>query len=268
MKLKIFFVLILSPVVLLHSISRLDLSDPAGTVNKEFFLSFPNSGTNLTVGLLQALTKKPVRSTLGDPNKVSRHVNRLNLELDNSKLTLYRLHGKRKGQLAFLRSIDHNKNKLLLILRNPKECIVRHFEYSEKDFMNSVISESGGYKFFIENLKLFDSWGNQKTKLVIYYENLITNPRREMIKVLDFFEESHSNLDNIFTNLEGITGKILESYQTSRCVKKRARMFSGGNQSIYHSRNFSKENMQIVDEYISSTYPNLWNKYLKRYQTE
>ncbi len=250
---------------LYSEITRLDVEAPEKIIGKEFFLTYPRSGTNLTIGILQYLTRKPLRDTKNNLKLNLNAYNRLKLEIENEKNTLYRLHASLDWQKELLTKLQTKKNKLLFVLRNPKECIVRHCSYSEQQFLKSVIENQGGFAQYLFNLKIFDEW-NDRTKLLLYYEDILATPEVVAIKLLEFFDESDDYLESYISNLDEILAGILTSYQKQSVVNK----LKYSNKSIvpFHSKNFSRESMRIVDEHIISAYPNLWNKYLKRYQTE
>ncbi len=266
MKLTIFFFLILSPGFLRSSVSTIDLRNPGGAINKEFFLSFPKSGTNLALGLIQALTHKPYLAIQEKWTPSKENLNRANIDINTKKSPMFRTHGRHKKELVFLDRLDQNRNKLIMILRNPKECIVRFCKYSEEEFLSSVLNNKGGFPLFISNLQAFDSWKNNQTKLIVYYEDLIKNPRAFAITVLEFLGESQYLLEDVILDYEKISSKILSSYQSQ--WEKEKRLFSGGDQEIFHSRNFSKVNMKKIDSHLEEQYPILWSKYLHRYQTK
>ena len=120
----------------------------------QVLLTFPRSGTNLTLGVLQLLTHKPVESY--NPGF---EVNRLNLDLDQSKVPLWRAHS-----YSHIKHLDPNSNKLLMILRNYKECIVTHEKkmgkegFAAQELRSSVLKNSGGFRGYIDNLRFFDQW--------------------------------------------------------------------------------------------------------------
>lgn len=266
MKLKIFLFLILSPVVLLSSVSPLDFNNPKGVVNKEFFLSFPKSGTNLTLGLIQALTRKPYLAMQGTWSPSQENLNRVNLDINTEKSPIFRTHGKHIEELVFLDRLDQDKNKLIMILRNPKECIVRYCKYSEEKFLSSTLNNKGGFSLFISNLQAFDSWKNNETKLLIFYEDLIKNPRAFATTILEFLGESQHLLEDVILDYQRLSSEILASYQLQ--WKHEKKLFSGGEQEIFHSKGFSKTNMKKIDSHLMKQYPTLWKKYLYRYQTK
>lgn len=240
---------------------QLDIHSPEEIINSEFLLTFPISGTNLTIGSIQAITRKPVLLIKKQWRVSHPGVNRLELDLNFDKLVLYRTH---IGG-GFFDKINQDKNKLLVVLRNYKECIPRACQYSEAEFKHAVLSEEGGFCHYIRNLRCFDRWKNPDTKLLIYYEDLILDLRGNVEKILQFLGEDITQMDQVFEDEKSFREKLIQLYR-KQCPVKDA-WSSGGDKLIYHSRNFKNESLIEMDVHIQKNYPNLWKKYLKRYKT-
>jgi hypothetical protein len=67
--------------------------------------------------------------------------------------------------------------------------------------------------------------------------------------------------EDFFDNFEFYRNTIYESYHSEWGQLPK----SDGLSEIWHSKNFSKYTIETADNHIKNTYPNLWNKYLKRY---
>ncbi len=240
---------------------------------KIFFLSYMSSGTNLTTAMIQALTKREIAIIGGTPKKwvENNHsrlkaFNRLNLELDLSKPPIWRTHNTKGKKGDIIRNANQDKNKLVMVVRNPKECLVRQCRYSEKTLIKSVLTNTGGFAHFISNLQFFDDWSDENTKIIVYYEDLLDQPRTVAIKLLEFLEEDQRHLDFVFGDYEQFCEKVIKSYQSQ--TEERKNRSSGGNQKIFHSRKFSKRGMKKIDSHLRMNYPKLWDKYLARYETK
>ena len=233
--------------------------------SREVLLTYPKSGTNLTICTLQILTGKPARThaQLGTNNDLI-GTNRLKLNLDQTKTPLWRTH-----EASRIRNLDPNTSKLLFVIRNYKECIMKRqkenisLNFSPTQLRNCIVNSDAEFNHYIDNLNFYNSWPNDETKLIIYYEDLISQPRVEICKILDFFGEQDADVDGFFANYDYWAKRILDSY-----IKQRgAQHSSGGNKAIYHSKDFPISILQEIDQSVQVRYPVLWEKYLNRYET-
>jgi len=226
-------------------------------IGNEFLLTFPRSGTNLISCYLQALTGKPIHWIKQNDRRTSD--NRIHVPINYSKLVLWRDHGKHD-----LLIFNKNQNKLLFVLRNYKECISRHMASKEaitpEQLELAFLMKSDLVLQYINNIKMYDNW-DPENRLLINYEDLISNPVSEMRKVLEFFDEpvrSH-RLNSEF--LAAASKRALRSYQAQHGSH------SKGKDTLYHSKKLPNEVLLSVDSEIEASWPDLWEKYLMRYQT-
>lgn len=234
---------------------------PAEITNSTFFLGYPRSGNNWTMAILQILTHRPIKDIQFQKRKVySQVLSPLDLPIDSSRPMLYRTH----KVLPLLENADPSKNQLLFILRNFKECIVRECGYDPVQLENSILTESGGFKQYIDDLIFFDSgWKNETTKHLIYYEELISEPRQTIEKLLAFFDEKPSNLNDFFENFESWRQLVITKYSEVHTTMPS----SNGDKKVFHTKDFPPEALQKIDRYIETKYPELWNKYLSIYKS-
>lgn len=106
----------------LHSWKMPDLNYPETIEGQMILLTSPRSGTNLTVCSLQILTRRPLINFLlekiQNPHPV--YYNRINLELDETKPCFFSTH-----KTKYIKMISSKKNKLMLLIRNPIEMVMR-----------------------------------------------------------------------------------------------------------------------------------------------
>ena len=227
-------------------------------ISREVILTYPKSGTNLTICTIQILTRRPVEYY------TQAMTNRLQLELDRTKTPLWRSH-----EAKYIRNLDPNTSKLLLVIRNYKECIVRKVlqmddpSFTPSKLRNCVVNNEADFRQYMDNLSYYNAWPNDETKLIIYYEDLISQPRVEISKILDFFGEQDADVDGFFADYDTWMQKIMNSYKKQHGTQ----YSSGGNKEIYHSKNFPVSILQEIDQSIENRYPELWEKYLNRYRT-
>lgn len=225
--------------------------------DQHFFLTCPKSGTTMLACYVMGLVNKPCYSLFGN-----RLYNHLRLDLDYSKTYLYHTH-----TASDLKRVNSKKNKLLFILRNYKECMGRNtkrpqyiHKFGTEDAFISIFQDKNFIylKTYIANLMTFHDW-DPDNRLIVYYEDLIENPKKEMERVLIFFKEPILN-DIDSQVLEDIRCKSLTFYQ-----KKHGSITKGKNLSHY-SDALSDEAIVQIDESMKNSYPDLWKNYLSRYE--
>lgn len=225
----------------------------------DLLLTFPRSGTNWTIGVLQTLTKRPVRFLHKPTLKEHLGVNRLGFETDESLPVIYRTHTLYKG----IKELDQSQFRLLFTLRNYKECIVKEGKYDAEEFLEAFRSNNDLVEQYFDNLRFFDSgWSDPKTKHLLVYEEIISDPEKVVIDLLKFLGESLDGVPNFFENYEEWNQKMLSSYHEQH----KDRGPPSNNQPLFHSKSFPKEVVEEVDGLVQSRFPDLFEKYLKRYQ--
>ena len=237
-------------------LNRIDAPFASG---QHFLLTYARSGTNLTSCYLQYLTGKPIKFLFDKSTFLAE--NRLKVPLDYSKSILYRTHYPKD-----LKKINNRTNKLLYILRNCKECLYRH-NYKEfgspEEFRDLFTQNDVIVKEYMEGLEIFDNW-EPSMRLMIHYEDLLTDPLNTVATVLAFFDEPiPANLS--VELLKEISAKTLASYDKQH--KNVGGSHSKGEDLFYHTRKLPLDILREIDAAIESKYPALWNNYLKRYQS-
>jgi len=156
----------------------------------------------------------------------------------------------------------------IVIVRNYKECIPRQDgSYSKYDLniiktylQNNRPTDGDANNVFdyISILKHYDTLDDDK-RLMIYYEDLLTNPKEELTKVIEFFESLNipcNDVTEFFNNFESHSNASLGEYPATQ---------SRGKDLLFHSKNMDLNVKQEVDNYIKNNYEILWNRYLNRY---
>lgn len=147
----------------------------------------------------------------------------------------------------------YRKSKLILLLRNYRDVITRH--RSDQEGINKLLTEfhdaSNRNIFnYMENLIEFDNWPENK-RLLIYYEDLMETPKEAFNRAIDFLE-CESNLQKFYDNYDKVFSSSKKSY-TKR------------HESYYNNRNIIPINATEWDSCLKEKYPELFEKYLKRY---
>lgn len=115
-------------------------------------------------------------------------------------------------------SIKQNKgNKLALLHRDPLENIISYAvsgehpnqknlseDYLDK-FVNKTITNDNYtfnkyFRLYLENVNYYRQWNFEKT--VVSYENLMLNPKEELLKHCDFFGYTKERVEEFMVNIE------------------------------------------------------------------
>lgn len=227
--------------------------ETASKKTEAILLTYPRSGTNWTIGILQALCKRTVRWI---DNRGT--VNRLDFEIDESLPIVYRTHGVNQR----LVKLKQSSYSLIFTLRNFKECVIKETKYTAEEFVAGLLENDPQITKYFDNLEFFDSgWKNPETKHMIVYEEMIQNPQDTIISLLTFLGESLEKVPEFFEHYDEWNAEMLASYHRQH----RRKGPSSQNQPLFHSIDFSKESLIAMDKAVQERYPILWEKYLKRY---
>jgi len=183
-------------------------------------------------------------------------------EIDYSKPLITWSHNPK----SFLR-FQPKRDKLILLIRNYRECIIRRFGAKK---INRIIREinEGGYNghnspnCYFEILSFFDQWP-EENRLLIYYEDFMKKPKEILANALAFIGDDPAILEEFFENFDEHKAKSL-AWRNSRSAHLRP--VSNGKDLTYHTRRISKKNAKLFDNAVKERYPDLWKRYLTRYE--
>ncbi len=229
---------------------------------KNLMMCFPRSGNNLIRYTIEFLTKRP---TVGTPKLVPQN---------KDKEILDRSHNPEAKLPHILGSLKEGEEcKILLLLRNYKESIIRHasnlhkFNLNSldiKEFLNlkcwpSEFNSPSLKKSYCNTLRTFHNYkGN---KLLIYYEDLIKDYEKELRKIIEFFQlkkEAKEDIEEFFKYKKYHFQESIKHYAYNSITK--------GNHIIFHSKDLTKEQLRIYDrEILDCIGKDIYSKYLLRY---
>lgn len=209
-------------------------------------LSYPRSGNTWLRYCIEVLTKRPTmrEGYVEFHSEIGGRPLYLNMDInvDKSLPPVYKAH-----------YILQAKNMpLILLLRNPKECMLSH---------GANIKDPSCIKKIIDKLRFFESV--MKPKLLVSYEDLMLEPRKELLKVMQFLvrEPDLDLLDAFMEKYEEHSMRLADFYSTH--IKP---VITADKTLLnYHSKSLPKEELIEFDSALEVAYPKLWNKYLKRY---
>lgn len=158
-----------------------------------------------------------------------------------------------------------DKNNLLITpVRDYKECII---SYRAGHSIDKLVKHIGSFKpgvmNYIRPLEIHDSWPEER-RLMIYYEDLITEPYNSIYKLSDFIirEKVASNYagTNFIYKIHDHKKRCLSHYNGD-CQESK----SDGNHVDFHKNILSEKEKMEWDEAIKRIHPILFEKYLTRY---
>lgn len=163
---------------------------------------------------------------------------------------------------TFMRShnpgaIDQNeKNLLIVLVRDYKEV----FFHKLSNCSEKCYKENGRhFPSFIENyfdiLSFYDNW--EKDKVMVYYEDLITDPVAALTPIFEALEIIDSSLNDKIEATYRLSKEIFQIYPGSA--------YSRGKSLHFHSEKRSLELIKKMDAKVAVIYPDLFEKYLTQY---
>lgn len=237
--------------------------------NREIYLlSTPRSGTHWCLYCLCYLLDMKTMS-----NRGPLEVDLLQEFYSGDKPIIY--HGHNPKDLWIKKDGDQ-QDILIVILRNYRECLIRDhgttkkvldelqyqakFNWLDGDKAHALTNFANHY---INNLRCYDLW-NPATRLLIYYEDLILDPRATLENALDFFH---------IENKEYLLNKFMDEIDTHKkiCLNeydKRGGSRSKGKDLLYHTKYIGQRNAILIDNTVKSLFPYYFEKYLKRYKLD
>ncbi len=221
-------------------------------------LSFPRSGNTWVRYIAEFISKRPtchspIRFCVeGALNKKEVIGDKLDLGVDIKKRAILV-----KRHRFDYRWDDWSKHncRLVLLIRDYREAILRHAFASRKD--NNIKEINKCIEGYIHCLSSYDSFDGDK--MLLYYENIILNPRKEIERLAKFIGFNKSkNVDVLFSNFKHHKRASLNYYEPGT--------MTGGEPGRlnWHSQRANSKIINKIEIDIKSN--KLYNKYLKRYK--
>lgn len=230
---------------------------------KTFIFSYPGSANTWIRYCLEYLTQRPSFARFGPTSKKNPVDLPLglfaNFPIDMNKPPLEKVHSPEN-----IRDAKGKKEEdlLIFVLRNPKEVFVRNRPAKEiVDLINKGIFSSH-IDLYFRDLALFHVWPEDK-KILIYYEDLIAFPEKNLKNILEFLNEPlGETFAEFMSNYDQHKKKALSIKETL------SHNYTNGEEVFFHSKKLSKADRHKIDTYIARIYPILWETYLKEAYAE
>ena len=216
---------------------------------------------------VEFLSKRPTCSYQKSKYRLNSPIGSLiSLGVDLKKETiLYKIH-------YFTKKIDDAR--IILIIRNYKDAIVRRSCYKNLEaeelhdnlinrFRQNIRGKIGktGHDYILP-IKIFDK--HKGEKLLIYYEDLLSDFKRTLKSVANFLNFGTEHLSGFLDNINLHRNNSLEIFETYSKSFYRKSQKSQKTQQNHRDR--LSENQKIsCDKIIKDKWSHLYNKYLVRY---
>jgi len=212
-----------------------------GLYDLPLLVSFQRSGTNWTRYVIEFLTK---RRTPGHPKLV-----------ETGRFVIDRAH---EGY-----AVMHKHKRVILVLRDYKECIIRDRgrEFDSARSVEAFLRNSDGVEQYCKNIEAFDR--HRGDKLLIYYDNLLTNPELEIKKIAAFFDAPQERFEELLERLDYHKKQSIAFYELNK------KSITGGAQSKlkwHAAQKLDDAGQAAFDSYFEKRLKNLYKKYLSRYR--
>lgn len=227
--------------------------------NNYWLISYPRSGNTFVRYILEYLSKRPTK----DEPKISQNMPHMGVNQDAPMIAW-------KSHIYNADHFDVNlSDGMILIIRDYREVIARHYKQdhrmiNENIFYNHFIRETGGYKNlfdangadYISCLQAYDM--RTAPKLLIYYEDLINNPVNSIRKIGNFTKQDQKSIDDFCNNINFHKTKSVNNYPISH---------TRGQNTKFHQKRLSKNILDKMTNSLKTRYPDLFEKYLSRYNS-
>lgn len=150
---------------------------------------------------------------------------------------------------------------LILMIRNPKECIMRQCIKSDctepklrkifEDNLTGVQQNNFPPSEFLYNMITFDQWS--APKFLIYYEDLITKPEVIIPQICDFLK---IEIGNFLEHIEDHRDNGMKLYKNGK---------TDGRTVKFHSNVLSAQFKIGIDKMIKDRFGDVFERYLMRY---
>jgi hypothetical protein len=224
---------------------------------KTFLLSYPRSGNTWVRYIVEALSKRP---TKGYGNKMDEAIGfRINIGVDlNAKPILEKSH-------KLYNNKKDNKDKLIVIIRNYKEVLIRHassepghesIEIKSKRKFNNDTKGIQDEVDYIEVIMSYDVWSGPK--LLVYYDNLIDNPSVEINRIAEFLDINKKEALDFISKYDYHVNRGIKSYHE--------KSYTNGKNNKYHQNRVSKDLIDFMTLDLKKRHSVIFEKYLKRFE--
>ena len=230
-------------------------------------LSYPRSGNTWVRYCIEYITGKPTNGACGSSiaNSIPHHIKPIccltgmGINCDQDPIA-HKFH-----KINF--PVDENDVGLIVVVRNYKESVIRHKCYDNRSgsfgidnwklkFKDAVLGESDKVDY-VKILLTYDKWKGRK--ILIYYEDIISNPASEIGRLAKFFGVDF-DADKFMKDIDLHREKSVSVYKSWSFSSTK------GKNDKFHSEKFDKNDLLWMDKTVESRNSYIFEEYLKRYK--
>ena len=222
-----------------------------------YLLSYPRSGNTWVRYFVEFISQQP---TSGYKNASDKAIgSKIPIGVDLSKPVIMEKSHKFYGK-------EYSPgDKLVVLVRDYKECMVRH---AAAESWKMSLDEKAKKKFdeetkgknekvdYVEVLMYYDEWPGEK--ILIYYEDLMLHPKREIKKIVEFLDLNRKRMEVMFSNLEKHINSGIRVYHAGSQTK--------GKNLKYHQGRIKPGLRQYMINQMKTKHPDIYKKYLECYE--
>lgn len=211
-------------------------------------MSYPRSGNHLVRFFIELLSEQPTFGCMTNKEDISIYKNSFaeeipfNISVYNKSQCYYKFHNIPK----------YSTDKLIFIIRNPREVLIR-----QNGSVQVKLSGFANYNTYFDTL---DYYLNSKCdKLLLFYEDIITNKTGFIQQLYDFLElDNPEKLAYVLENIEKL-------YDLSASGGKRAWGGFNSNYKLnyYYNDDLPPKFKEQFDDYINKKMQNPDYKFIK-----
>lgn len=228
-------------------------------------ISHPRSGNSFLRYVLEYVTKRPTLQINLWPQPLQRlncplglTFNCLDTNLD--RIPIWKTHFAQQLQKHSFYQAE--KVYMILLIRNYRENLLRDAHFRNR--AQELFDENGKLNIlwakklmqpFIENIEVVHSHDVART-IVVYYEDLLHNPRLVIESLLAFLAEKNIYVDSFIEQFDFHKKNCLTVYNASQ---------SQGKDDLYYSKKIGIEKCRQIDSWVKKEYGHIYDIYLSRY---
>ena len=175
---------------------------------------------------------------------------------EKTNATLYKRHAMSQKDL-----VDRGIQKLVLVLRDYRECFVRHCR--GRTFEKKI----GRMTDFTDNLYTYESFPGEK--MIMYYEDFVSDPKTYMKEFLDFVDARNDWNGIDVKEHRDISVKLYESGGSDKVGYKTRgapSMTKGKTDFKFHQKDLPAETKLLLEQWFKAEHSEIHDKYLGRYK--
>lgn len=217
-----------------------------------YLVSYPRSGNTWVRFILEWFSGRPSNGSSIKDRPLHRTIKSKSKFGELIKKELEHVKGSTIIQKAHtISEVIYKKGKLILLIRNPMEAILRHrAELQNEEYV----------KHFMSLIELYDEWPNEN-KIIVYYEDLLEHPQKNIESIVRFMELDLNKLTDFMNSYDELFNLSINFYDTKTDGNASK---TKGKKLIHHSLNLSEEEIINFKTYLNNTYPKL-TTYLRKY---